>query len=58
MDTPGRQKGNKGPRRHVGAIPEEGEDNHDQHQRIELRTVITTGKWRTTQEDSYMRLSA
>jgi hypothetical protein len=32
-------------------MSEEGEDNHKQHQRVELRTVITPGKQRNAQEE-------
>jgi hypothetical protein len=50
-DVPGRQQGNKGPRRQTAAISEEGEENCERHQGVELRTTITHGKWRNTQEN-------
>jgi hypothetical protein len=49
-DAPGRQNGDKRPRRQMAAISEEEEDNHEQHHRVELRTVITTGKQRNSKE--------
>jgi hypothetical protein len=45
-----RQKVNKGHRWWRAAMSEEGEDNHELHRRVELRTVITSGKRRNTQE--------
>jgi hypothetical protein len=35
----------------MAAVSYEGEDNHDWHQRVELRTPITSGKRRNTQDD-------
>jgi hypothetical protein len=32
-------------------MSEEGEDNHEPHRRVELRTAITYGKQKNTQED-------
>jgi hypothetical protein len=45
-----RQQANKGPRQQTAAISEEGQDNYEWHQRMELRTAITSGKWRNAQE--------
>jgi hypothetical protein len=50
-DTPRRRQGNKGPRQQTATIFEEGEDNSEQHQRVELRTAITSGKWKNTLKD-------
>jgi hypothetical protein len=36
---------------HMATIPEEGEDNRERHQRVELTIVITSGKQRNAQED-------
>jgi hypothetical protein len=46
-----RQQANKGPRRQTAAVSEEGEGNHERHRRVELRTEITSGERRNTQED-------
>jgi hypothetical protein len=46
-----RQQTNKGPRRQTVAMPEEGEDNHKRHRRVELWTAITSEKWRNAQEN-------
>jgi hypothetical protein len=46
-----RQQANRGPRRPTAAISEEREVNHKWHQRVELRTAITSGKQRIAQED-------
>jgi hypothetical protein len=45
-----RKQAHKEPRRQTAAISEEGEDNNEQHRRVELRTVNTSGKWRNAQE--------
>jgi hypothetical protein len=50
-DVPQRQKGNEGSRWQMAAMSEEGEDNHKQHQRVELRTAVAPGKQRNAQED-------
>jgi hypothetical protein len=49
-DAPERQQGNNGPRRQTAAVSEEGEDNREQHRRVELRTAITSGKRSNAQE--------
>jgi hypothetical protein len=38
-------------RRQTAAIFQEGENNREWHQRVELRRAITSGKWRNAQED-------
>jgi hypothetical protein len=35
----------------MAAMSEEGEENHECHRRVELRTAITPGKRRKAQED-------
>jgi hypothetical protein len=45
-----RQQANKGPGRQTAAMSEKGEANHKWHLRVELRTGITSGKRRNTQE--------
>jgi hypothetical protein len=50
-DAPGRQNGKKGPRRQTATISAEGEENHERHRRLELRTAITCGKRRNAQKD-------
>jgi hypothetical protein len=35
----------------MAAMSEKGENNHEWHLRVELRTTITPGKLRNTQED-------
>jgi hypothetical protein len=37
-------------------MSEEGENNHEWHQKVELRTVIVPGKWRNAQEE-YIRFT-
>jgi hypothetical protein len=49
LEGPSRQNGNKRPRRQTAAVSEE-EDNHERHRRVELRTVITSGKQRNAQD--------
>jgi hypothetical protein len=44
------KKGKEGHKWQVVAISQEGMDNHDLHQRVELRTA-TCGKWRNTLHD-------
>jgi hypothetical protein len=51
MDAPGRQKRNKGPRRLMAAISTEGEDNHEWHWRVELRTAKQRNTLQDPQED-------
>jgi hypothetical protein len=46
-----RQNEDKGPMRWTATIFEDGEDNHERHRRVELRTAITCGEWRNTQKD-------
>jgi hypothetical protein len=45
------RKGNKGSRRQAAAIHEKEEGNRDRHQRVELKTAITSGKRRTDLQD-------
>jgi hypothetical protein len=35
----------------AATIPEKEESNHDRHQRVELKTAVTSGKKRTSQQD-------
>jgi hypothetical protein len=51
VDVPGRQHGNKRPWRQMASISEEGQDNSERHQKLELRTAITSKKRRKTQKD-------
>jgi hypothetical protein len=46
-----RKQAIKGPRQHTAPTSEEGEDNHERHRRVELKTAITSGKHRNAQED-------
>jgi hypothetical protein len=43
--------GSKGPRRQAATIHEKEEGNGDQHQRVELKTAINSGKKRTGLKD-------
>jgi hypothetical protein len=47
----GRHHWNKEPKLKTAAISEEEEDNHGQHQRVALRTAITSGKRRNSLQD-------
>jgi hypothetical protein len=46
-----RQQENKGPTRQTADMSEEGEDNHERHRRVELKTKIAPGKRRNAQDD-------
>jgi hypothetical protein len=50
-DAPGKQNGRKGSRRQMAAIFDEGKDiNHKWHWSVEIRTAITSGKWKNAHE--------
>jgi hypothetical protein len=48
MDVPWRKKGKEGHRQQMVAISQEGVNNRDRHQRVELRTEILSEKLRNT----------
>jgi DNA-binding PadR family transcriptional regulator len=51
MVVPGRRQGNKGPTQQIATISDEGEENRERHQRVELKTASTSGKQRNTLEN-------
>jgi hypothetical protein len=51
LEGPGIQNWNKGLRWQTAAMFAEGEENHERHWRVEIRTAITSAKQRNAHED-------
>jgi hypothetical protein len=50
-DAPERQNENNGPRQQSASLSQEADNNHEPYHRVELRTVIASGKQRNAQQD-------